>query len=321
MKILIVKTSSLGDVIHTLPALTDAIRHIPNLHFDWVVEENFAEIPPWHPNVEQVLPVAWRRWRKNLPDAWRQRQLQQFYKNLRQKNYDLIIDAQGLFKSALMARMAKGLHCGLDYHSAREPLASLLYQRRFNVAFEQHAVTRVRQLFAHVLNYPCPKDKPDYAIHKHFSVNNTDTQKNILFIHGTTWTTKEWPEAYWTALANRCVKAGWHVQIPWGNAIEKSRAERIAESASQITVLPKSSLSELAHLLLQAKAAVAVDTGIGHLAAALSVPTISLYGPTDPMKIGAYGDYQVHLRKTDNIADLSVDDVWEKLSGILVSNS
>lgn len=317
MKVLIVKTSSLGDVIHTLPALTDAAHHIPNIRFDWVVEEAFAEIPKWHPQVEKILPIAWRRWRKNLLAAWREKKLQEFYKSLREENYDLIIDAQGLVKSALITCFAKGLHCGLDYHSAREPLASFLYQRRFKVVFEQHAVTRARQLFAHVLNYPCPEDKPDYAIRKYFKSDNTEERKNILFIHGTTKTSKEWPEKYWIALANRCVENGWQVQIPWGNSVEKLRAERIAASGLGITVLQKSSLSTLAHLLLQAKAAVSVDTGIGHLAAALSVPTVSLYGPTDPTQIGACGDFQIHLRKTMDMADLLVEDVWQKLCGIL----
>lgn len=318
MKILIVKTSSLGDIIHTLPALTDAARHIPDIHFDWLVEENFAEIPQWHPNVVRVIPVAWRRWRKNLSNAWRQKQLQLFYKDIRQQKYDRIIDAQGLMKSALMARMARGLHCGLDYHSARETWAALFYQRRFSVVFQQHAVTRMRQLFARVLGYPCPEDKPDYAIRQHFGSEGDDlAAKNIMFIHGTTWVGKEWPESYWIALANRCVAAGWTIQIPWGNAAEKARAERIAINNTSAVVLSKLSLSELAKILLQAKTAVAVDTGMGHLAAALSVPTLSLYGPTDPAQIGACGDFQVHLRETQEMADLSVDIVWEKLKTTL----
>jgi len=316
MKILVIKTSSLGDVIHTLPALTDAVRHHPDISFDWVVEEGFAEIPKWHPHVQHVIPVAWRRWRKNLPEAWRQKQLQQFYTALRQTRYDKVIDAQGLLKSALMTRLTHGLRCGLDYHSAREPLASLLYQQRYAVARNQHAVTRTRQLFAQALGYAIPTDEPDYAIRAHFDLNEVDTRKNILLVHGTTWETKEWPETSWIDLATHCVAAGWHVQIPWGNAQEKARAERIAASSPGIEVLPKTSLLALATLLLQAKAVIAVDTGIGHLAAALSVPTISLYGPTDPAKIGARGNNQLHLRKTNQMTDLAVDEVWGTLKNL-----
>lgn len=312
MKILIVKTSSLGDVIHTLPALTDAKKYLPDVQFDWVIEENFAEIPSWHNAVNRVIPVAWRRWRKNLLTAWREKQPQLFYRALRETHYDKVIDAQGLFKSALIARMAKGLHCGLNARSAREPCATWLYQARYEASWLEHAVTRARQLFAQALNYPCPTDPPDYAIRTHFGLDNTQTKKNILFIHGTTRADKEWPESYWIDLAKRCIGAGLHVQIPWGNAAEKMRAERIAaEGGGEITVLPKTSLLELANILLQAKMAIAVDTGIGHLAAALSVPTISLYGPTNPVEIGTYGDHQIHLQKTDRMGDVGVEMVWD----------
>jgi heptosyltransferase-1 len=314
MKILVVKTTSLGDVIHTLPALTDAARHYPDIRFDWVVEEGFAEIPKWHPCVNQVIPVAWRRWRKNLLQAWRAKQLQEFYAALRGTQYDKVIDAQSLLKSALIARSAKGIHYGLDYYSARESLASLLYQQHCTVIFEQHAVTRARQLFAQALGYVNPTDKPDYAIRAHFDLANNHERKNILFAHGTTWETKEWPESSWIDLAKQCTSSGLYVQIPWGNENEKARAERIAASNASIEVLPKTSLLTLAHLLLQAKGVIAVDTGIGHLAAALSVPTVSLYGPTDPAQIGACGDNQIHLRKTSHMADVSVNAVWEALT-------
>jgi heptosyltransferase-1 len=314
MKILIVKTSSLGDVIHTLPALTDAAQVYPEVQFDWVVEENFAEIPSWHPCVHRVIPIAWRSWRKNLCRAWQQKQIQPFYAALRETQYDKIIDAQGLLKSACIGRLARGMHCGLDYRSAREPLASLLYQKRYTVNFHQHAVTRARQLFAQVFAYAIPVEKPDYAIRAHFG--SPHISKNILFVHGTTWKTKEWPASFWIDLAKRCVAAGWHVQIPWGNTEEKERAAHIAATDPHIEVLPKTTLIELTSLLLQAKATIAVDTGIGHLAAALSVPTISLYGPTNPIYIGALGENQIHLQKTDRMEDISVDMVWEKLSNL-----
>ncbi|GAF69677.1 unnamed protein product, partial [marine sediment metagenome] len=151
MKILVVKTSSLGDVIHALPALTDAAHAIPNISFDWVVEKSFSEIPSWHLQVNKVIPVSWRKWRKNMRESWKSGEIQHFYHDLRDSHYDKIIDAQGLMKSAIMACMAKGIKCGLDYKSAREPLASLFYQHRHKVDYQQHAVTRSRQLFAKAL--------------------------------------------------------------------------------------------------------------------------------------------------------------------------
>ncbi len=317
-RILVVKTSSLGDVIHTLPALTDAARVYPAIQFDWVVEQGFAEIPAWHPHVRQVIPVAWRRWRKQLPSAWKAGDIQKFYRHLRAARYDAVIDAQGLVKSALIARLARGLHCGLDFHSARETLAALFYQRRYPIIFQQHAVTRARQLFAQALNYPCPDSAPDYAIRANFPPSIGGAHKQILFIHGTSWTNKEWPEQQWVDLATRCVAAGFSVQLSWGNALEKARAEMIAAQAgSGVAVLAKTSLKELAELLLQARAAVAVDTGIGHLAAALNVPTLSLYGPTDPQQVGARGDNQYHLRRGNDLSRLSVDEVWQHLQPLL----
>ena len=139
MRVLLVKTSSLGDVIHALPALTDAARAIPGITFDWVVEEGFAEIPTWHPSVGNVIPVAIRRWRKNLWETIKSGEWRRFKQRLRAEKYDLVIDAQGLLKSALLTRYVKAPVAGFDRDSAREPLASRFYQRRLAVARGQHA--------------------------------------------------------------------------------------------------------------------------------------------------------------------------------------
>ena len=129
MRVLLIKTSSLGDVIHTLPALTDAARAIPGIRFDWVVEEGFAEIPAWHPAVDAVIPVAIRRWRKKPLQAVRSGEWSNFKRRLRETQYDLVIDAQGLLKSAWLTRYARAEVVGLDKSSAREPLAARFYQR------------------------------------------------------------------------------------------------------------------------------------------------------------------------------------------------
>lgn len=322
MKILIVKTSSLGDVIHMLPALSDAVAAYPNLKFDWVVEEGFQEIPGWHSHVERVIPIAWRRWRKNLGQSWRDGQLQSFNKALRAEQYDKIIDAQGLMKSAVVACLAKGLRCGLDFTSARENFAALLYQRRYSVVFQQHAVTRMRKLLAAVLDYPLPDTQANYGIHRHFAANADFNPRRLVFFHGTTWETKKWPEAYWQSLAKYCVDAGFSIALPWGNEEERLRAENIATVSPQIEVLAKLPLKDLAALLTNSAAAVAVDTGLGHLAAALNVPTLSLYGPTDPEQIGTCGDNQYHLRPahSQSLLELPPEQVWEKLRGIIKNN-
>ncbi|WP_110950984.1 lipopolysaccharide heptosyltransferase I [Pseudomonas bohemica] len=295
MRVLLIKTSSLGDVIHTLPALTDAARAVPGIQFDWVVEEGFAEIPTWHPAVSGVIPVAIRRWRKNLWQTFRNGQWRQFKQRLRDTHYDLVIDAQGLLKSAWLTRYVKAPVVGLDKNSAREPLAARFYDRTYPVARGQHAVERLRQLFAQALGYQIPAGLGDYGLDRSRLLNAESDTPFVLFLHGTTWDTKHWPELYWRQLAERMIGQGLEVHLPWGNPAEKARAERIAEGLDKAVVLPKLNLAGVAKVLAGAQGCVAVDTGLGHLAAALDVPTLSLFGPTNPGLTGAYGKSQVHL--------------------------
>lgn len=294
MRVLLVKTSSLGDVVHTLPALTDAQRAIPGVQFDWVVEEGFAEIPAWHPAVAQVIPVAIRRWRKHPFQTLRSGEWRRFKARLRETRYDLCIDAQGLLKSAWLTRYAQTPVAGLDRSSAREPLASRFYERCYAVPREQHALERVRQLFAQSLGYPVPDSIGDYGLDR-TQLATPGEQPYLLFLHGTTWPSKHWPERYWRELAERMSAFGWAIRLPWGNADEKARAERIAHGVPGVSVLPRLNLGGIAKVVAGARACVAVDTGLGHLAAALDVPSISLYGPTLPGRVGAYGRSQVHL--------------------------
>ena len=295
MRVLLVKTSSLGDVIHALPALTDAARAIPGITFDWVVEEGFAEIPTWHPAVGKVIPVAIRRWRKSIWQTIKSGEWRRFKQSLRAEKYDLVIDAQGLVKSAWLTRYVNAPVAGLDKNSAREPLASRFYQRRLAVARGQHAVERLRQLFAVALGYDLPKGLGDYGLDVERLIELPRNKPYVLFLHGTTWDTKHWPEVYWRDLALRMADKGVEVRLPWGNPAEKARAERIANGLSNAVVLPKLNLAGVARVLASASACVAVDTGLGHLAAALDVPTISLFGPTNPGLTGAYGKVQIHL--------------------------
>lgn len=300
MKVLIVKTSSMGDIIHTLPAITDATNAIENIEFFWVVEESFQEIPRWMPSVKKIIPIALRRWKKQ---GWVRsaKEIQQFITNLRSEHYDLIIDAQGLLKSALVTRFARGLRVGLAYSSAREPAASFFYSKKMDIPKAQHAITRTRELFSKALNYPLPIDAPYAQISLPTDVDLPINQaakpipKNtVLFFHGTTWLTKHWPEAYWLELATIAKKAGLTPLLPWNSTTEHERAARIA-TATDAILLPKLSLTQMAGLLLNVSACVAVDTGLGHLAATLGTPTISLYGPTDTELTGTLGRNQYHL--------------------------
>lgn len=301
-RVLIIKMSSMGDVIHTLPALTDAKKAFPDIQFDWVVEPNFAEIPHWHPAVKNVIPASIRHWRKDPWQSFKEGLWQGFVRKLRYTAYDAVIDAQGLVKSALVARLARGKIFGLGYGSTRGKFVSIAYHKAFDVKKHQHAVEKIRQLFAQALNYSLPKEAPDYGIDKKRLGDISYAQNTVIFLHGTTWATKHWPERYWQELAYLVTQSGFQVLLPWGNDVEYQRAENIKthcqENKCQALpiVLPKLSLGEITSLLANAKGVVAVDTGLCHIAAAMAVPTISLYGPTDPGLTGAYGPNQQHLK-------------------------
>ncbi|WP_426415751.1 lipopolysaccharide heptosyltransferase I [Aestuariirhabdus sp. LZHN29] len=301
MRILLVKTSSMGDVIHALPALTDAQERFPFLRVDWVVEEGFAEIPSWHPMVDRVIPVSIRRWRKQPLRSIFSGQVKAFRNEIARERYDAVIDAQGLLKSAWITRQARGVTFGYDRNSIREPLASCCYRRRLGVPRDQHAVERIRQLFAQALDYPLPETRGDFGLQRdRFMPEVVKAEKPyVVFLHGTTRDDKHWPEPYWQTLCGMLAHRGYEIRLPWGNERERARAEAIARISPAATVLPKLNIAGVAAQLAGACGAVAVDTGLGHLAAALAVPTVSLYGPTSPGLIGAYGDHQLHLCASD----------------------
>lgn len=294
------KVSSLGDVLHTLPAVTDAKRANRRLQFDWVVEENFVEVPAWHPAVDRVIPVAFRRWRKGIFATLRNGEFAAFKKDLKREHYDLVIDAQGLIKSGFISRLSRGLTIGLSDSTIKEPMATLFYNKMFSVPRDEHAVQRVRELFSRALNYPLSADDLahiDYGLdYERIGLpSKSSMNSTLLFLHGTTWQSKHYPVPFWRELALLAADRGYSVRLPWGSETERERAQNIADNIPGVSVLERHNLTGMARQIALADGVVAVDTGLGHLAAALAVPAVSLYGPTNPGLSGTFGQNQLQL--------------------------
>lgn len=276
--------TSLGDVVHMLPALTEAAAQVPGLRADWVVEEGFAAIPSWHPAVSRVLPVAIRRWRKRPFDPAVRAEFGVFRAQLRETRYDLVLDAQGLIKSAAIALLAHGPRAGLDRASAREPLASLTYARRYAAPRALHAITRNRLLTAQALGYAAGAEADiRYGVQAPAGAADLPA-RYLVALHGTARAEKEYPEAAWLDLLARLDLP---VLLPWGDAAEQARAERLASHLPNVRVLPRLDLAQLGGILAGACAVIGVDTGLMHLAAAFRRPGVGLYPATPPERFGA----------------------------------
>jgi heptosyltransferase-1 len=285
--ILLVKTSSLGDVVHNLPVVSDLCRTIPGVEIDWAVEESLAAIPGLHPALRQVVPVALRRWRKSLWRGQTRDEIRAFLRELRQREYDAVIDTQGLLKSALLTRAARGRRYGLDWKSAREPLGAF-YDQTFHVSWTQHAVERNRSLAAQALRYDLT-DAVDYGIStapREFSW--LQAKSWTILLHATSADRKLWREADWVSLGRHFANQGICCVLPWGNVVERARSETLAAQIAGAIVAPALGLEEVAALLAGAHAVVGLDTGLTHLAAALDVPTVGIYCATDPSATGLY---------------------------------
>ncbi len=287
-RILLIKTSSLGDVVHNLPVACDLVDALPGATIDWVVEEGFAAIPRLHPRVSRVLPVAVRRWRRAPWSAGVRAEVRRFLGELRSESYDAVIDTQGLIKSAWIARAARGIRHGLDWSSSREPLG-WLYDSTYHVPWGQHAVERNRSLAAQALGYAlsAPARYGITAAARHFPWLPAGHRYAVL-LHATSAERKLWPEARWVELGGVLAARNLVCVLPWGSPAEHQRSQRLAQQIPQAVVPERLELEVLSALLAQAFVVIGTDTGLTHLAGALGVPTIGLYCATDPAATGLH---------------------------------
>lgn len=287
-KILLVKTSSLGDVVHNLPVVTDIHTYVSTATVNWVVEENFADIPALHPGVNQVIPVALRRWRKAPLNAAARKEIAVFRKRLAATHYDFVLDTQGLVKSALITCLASGKRCGYAWGSAREPLASLFYNLSFSVPKNLHAVERNRLLAGQALGYQ-PANGPDYGLRSpSVPLPWLPPTPYAVLLHATSRADKQWHDANWLELGQYFNSIGMACILPWGSDAEHEHSQRLGQGIASSVIPPRLSIKEISALISGARIVVGVDTGIAHLAAALNVPVVAIFCASDPALTGVY---------------------------------
>jgi heptosyltransferase-1 len=305
LNILIVRVSSLGDVVHNMPLLADVHSHFPDAQIDWVVEEAYTGLVGLNPHVRTIIPIALRRWRKQLSSASVRAEIAAFYRHLRAVPYDLILDTQGLLKTGLVMRLAKlapgGKRVGLanaTEDSGYEPLSKLFHSFSVPVELRAHAVARGRAVAAKALGYTV-SDAVDFSLQSPppppsaQSLPWQETGKYAVFFHGTAGADKQWPIASWREIATTLNARGLPVLLPWGNAEEQARAQQIAMQLPNVQVLPALSLMEAVALAQGAALAIGVDTGLTHVAAAYCRPTIELYIATPRWKTEGYWSPQI----------------------------
>ena len=298
--ILLIKTSSLGDVVHNLPVVSDIRARFPRARIDWVVEEAYADIVGMHPGVRRVIPVALRRWRANLlkPAHWRE--FGRFRHALAGMRYDFVVDTQGLIKSALLARAASGTRHGYAAACARESAAARLYDVTHVVRGDLHAVVRNRRLAALALGYEAPATL-DYGIAAPEGAAPIEQSPYCVLLHATSRADKLWPEPAWVRLGRELARQGFTPVLPWGNAAEHARSARLAQALPGSLVPPALDIPAVAALLAGARAVIGVDTGLAHLAVALGRPVVALYCGTNPGLTGVYAGQGAPVRNVGGV--------------------
>lgn len=281
--VLLVKMSSLGDVIHNLPVATDIRRHRADLEIDWVVEEQYVPLVRMHPAVDRIIPIALRRWRRAPWSAANWRELGAFRRELRRTHYEAIIETQGLLKSALVAKLAHGPVTGFGPSTAREPLASRLYDQHCEFPPSAHKILRYRSVAAQALGYDIARDTIDYGIAPQVPRPDIAPEPYCLAFHSTARAAKLWDEDRWTALLTAVAATGCTCVLPWGSEDERRRSERIAATVPGSVVPGKLDLDTMAALIAGARFVVGVDTGLMHLAAALSRPVVGIFCDSNPV--------------------------------------
>lgn len=326
LKILLVRVSSMGDVLHNLPVVNDLLRHDPNAQIDWVVEEAYVHLLKLHPGVRKIIPFALRRWRKSLLSRATRAEVKAFVTELRAEEYDLVLDTQGLLKTGLIMGLAKikaggkkvGLANGTE-GSGYEAASRIFHTHSLPVDSHTHAVLRGRLVAAHACGYQV-ETPADFGLQTPALDANTaawmPTKPYAVFFHGTAGASKKWPRANWVEIAQALAQQNLPVLLPWGSAAEQAEAEQMAEQMPNATVLPRLSMQDAILLAQGAHLAIGVDTGLTHIAAAYETPSIEIYCDSPRWKTeGNWSDQIINLG--DQGRPATVDEVRAAIAVLL----
>lgn len=305
----------MGDLMHALPAITEAKDQIPNIIFDWVVDKNFSSVPSWHPAINKTIETNHRQWKVNPFSAQSRDEIKRVIKTINDEDYDLIIDMQNNLKSAFISLLCKKSVIGMDAKSSREFPAHLAYKKKASISKKLHAIERQKNLLSFALNYESDLSKHDYGIEKtNFLKSKIDLPSNYaICVQNASWPTKQWPVKYWKELIMK-LPQDLSLIFPSGNQMELQRAEEICNVSSKAIALDLLPLNEIAYLVDQASFAICSDTGLAHLSAITETPSLTLYGPTKTSLIGTYGINQNHLvANNSDMEEISVSEVLTEL--------
>ena len=312
MRVLVVKMSSMGDIVHAQPIVSDLQANLPGVVVDWVAEAPFASIPAMNPGVSTVLPIAWRKWRRSLGEPATRAAMRAFRDRLRAERYDWVIDCQGLLKSAALVRLARAVHrVGPSWSSAREPLASLAYDRRATVPWSWHVVERNRAIAAAAFGYALDAPARFGLVAPPFELSGLpEGARYAVLIPGASRAEKLWPEPSWVEIGQGLAARGLHLVWLWGSRDEQARVRRLAAACGTVIdaepehaadVRPPTdgatswvpgflSVSQAGGLLAHAHLVVGLDTGFTHLAGALGRRTIGIFCDFDATQCAVTGD-------------------------------
>ena len=306
----------MGDLMHALPALTEAKEHIEDISFDWVVDTNFASVPSWHLSVDKIITTDHRNWKKQLFSKNSRKSLRGVINQINDNNYDLVVDMQNNLKSAFISYLCKHDVVGLDSKSAREYPAHLAYSKRINVDKKLHAIERQKKILGDALGYEYEQGPINYgaSFNAFIKPNITLPDKYFVLVQNASWITKQWSIGNWQQLILYLEDKGIVMLLPSGNLEELEKAKEIcsvSEKAQAIDLMP---LDEIAYMVQHADFCICSDTGLAHLSALTGTPSITLYGPTKTSLIGTMGINQNHLiGDNEDINQILVSDVINEL--------